>query len=671
MPPWDTAADKLTVVAESGTFTAALSGGKVTQIGAANVSETDMFAGTWESAANDRKQYAFDGRGGYTYTAADGTQATGSYTVSGNGITFAGKTATFDDDKFLTIDGETFYAAHSFTGAWLLNRKVPVEVRLNGISTDGYGTAVADYGAVRFDLSYAATAGGIVLYYEDVLFGELTYNATDYTLRGKLYATGTDSVEEGAVLCAYDDYKGAWVSGDETIRSAEFNGLGEYNLNGTASYLAVRGTIRINGETTAVRYTLTHGTKSGAFTYNDTEYTVRLSGDTVIVAGSGRADISLKRRDDWYGFELRDGDKTVYTFDGRGNVSGGGTLTATSAAGEETKYTYTLTGDTVNVTVAGGQSGTITAQNGKYVFALGGNKDLYVNVAFAGNWIVGASIKDTLAIGEIGPNGHRLTANGKYNGVDVEFVYSRKDGGLTFTYKDETSKNVVCYVTAHTAKTGNGNVDELRLLTGESSRVCVRADADYIDSYRGEYKTSDPDRLVQTIVMDGFSGCYFGSDGTAVVTEIDGTGTVTGTITYTFDAFDYLVFRVYGVVQYMFVPADDGAYLKTGTNERYDLIEPDIFYDAVAYGPGEDDEIDYDTKYIFDGIGNVFAVNASDDEDTVGDKLYTYEALERTDEDKLNNEYRFVFTDAKTNKTYNAVLDIGSTDFVLTMTEKA
>ncbi|MBD5632707.1 MAG: hypothetical protein HDP34_05705, partial [Clostridia bacterium] len=218
-----------------------------------------------------------------------------------------------------------------YKGTWLFNYSLPVNITFNEVTTAGYGTAVISYTRygetqVRYTVG---NDGSIQLYNKDVEYGSFTYSESNNAviLLGRLYVPyDGGSVKTEVALCKYDNFRGTWVSNDATIKEIYFDGLGQYNFNGSGDSLAVRGSVKING-TTNVSYS------DNKFTYNNTVYTVTVSGSDIIINS-----VTFKQRDEWYGLDLVDASGHVYSFDGRGSLTGGGKY---KIGGEEQSDTYT------------------------------------------------------------------------------------------------------------------------------------------------------------------------------------------------------------------------------------------------------------------------------------------------------------------------------------------
>jgi hypothetical protein len=631
--------------------------GTIQSIANVSVAKLDEFAGTWEKAASVLKSYTFDGKGEWSYKyvgyGASGAEQvlesdSGTYTVSGGVATLSnGKTARFTQDGFVSLDGEMFYADNSYAGVWMNNSDGLVEITFDGLGKNGYGNATVDFGNSyeKYAVTYEAGADGtILLFYGSSAFGALKYSAADRTLSGSMYSAFTDTIKNDMKLFLYDGFKGYWVSNDTDFPSVEFNGLGNYDLEGSQNHLAVKGNVRIDG-VDAGAYSVENGTLDGSFVFGGVEYALAYNeiADTVTVTGNDKT-VVLKARDVWFGFDLADNAGNVYEFDGRGNISegNGGIITVTGAVSKT--YNYKIAADGSITVSADGQNGTLTVDstNNCYVLGIGGvTVNLYVRNDFGGEWLIGKTESKTLTVGKIGADG---TANGTFYGEAVQYKYERETKTLTFEY--EGNKGTLSALTT-TLETGE-TVCELKLEIGSDEGICIRGDG--VDEFKGTYTAEK-----SVLLLDGLSESYFGN-GTAIL-EIEGQ---TLTVSYYKNERGQIELSDRGKALYIFEQSANGEYVKDGKN--YSLKAPNTFlYNRVVYGltAGKPDK---SKTYVFDGVSKVF--------DGQGNLAYSYVMKEQTEEDKLNLIVRFVFTDAK-GKVYDAQLDYGDTDNTLQIFETA
>lgn len=633
--------------------TVTIADGVVTGISglASNLRIIDGFAGEWELTAPAQVQYVFDGIGAWKFELFDynngekvGVQtiASGSYVIENgvatlkdlNGETYA---LAEIENGFITVDGKSYAAADSFTGVWIFNSKEPVEINFEGISTMGYGFAIVDYGNAvgTLDATYHVKGGKVQIFVENLMLGELEYSAKDKTLVGKLIVFGEEVEIVTATLCRYDSFNGAWVSNDSTLSLVEFNGLGSYDLNGTDDYLSVKGNIKINGVSVGT-YTVANGLLKGEFSFNGENYTLSydyMYGNIVI------NEVMLAEMDSLFGTTLIDENGNTYEFDGRGLLDGGGTLTV----GGNNEYTYKL-GDGV-AEISGAQSGNLSLDT--YMLTLGDAqaKQLFVNGDFEGSWIIGGTPQYAMTVGKVGANNIAVgTFNDGENSIDMQYNYDPIRKTLSFMLG-----NAVITVTANKVVENGVTITELSLAFDKETHVCMRSDNTYFDEYKGVYEAED-----SKIVLDGFMNSRFGG-GTALIFE----GEDYASISYQIDDYGHIVFVDEGVTYYIFLESENGKYVCG--DKTYDLVVPSKLYRRTIYGLDSQNEIDENVTYTFDGVNGVYDKN--------GKLVYTYVFKEETEDDKLKLVYRLLLTDEKSGKQYDAVIDYGSTDYTLSMTE--
>lgn len=648
------------------TLTASIEDGVVKAI--SGLDENDLilsmynkFVGTWELPITAHIQYTFDKNGNWKFESfgynGNGvksdtvTLGSGTYTVAfgiatlnnANGSLYS--TAEIKDG-YLVVNDRKFASENSFAGKWLFSNKEPVEIAFNGISTAGYGFATIDYGVSygELEVTYHFRDGKVTLFLDEIEVGQFEYSKADKTLHGTLFMLGSGSFNKDVTLCLYDSFKGVWVSGDSTLSLVEFNGLGNYDLKGTENRLALKGNIKICGVNVGT-YTVINGTLKGTFEYGGKTYTLEYDYERGIVIVDGTTE--LIERDSLYGNTLIDDSGKTYTFDGRGLLTVGGTLTVEAANGNKTEYNYKLVGDTAQLfdMTSGNAVGSFLLET--YMFTLDGeqNVQLFVSGDFEGTWAVGGTKNDVITIGKVYVGN---TAQGTYNGNTVKFRYDAQNRTLSFTFD---GANIL--INAHKAAVGSKTVTELKLTVTdvhgnvESNHVCLRSDADYFDEYRGEYVGENA-----TVVLDGLMYSNFGS-GTALVVfgENDAYS-----ISYEIDSFGHIVFVSVGRTYNIFIEREGGEF--TCGDKSYDLVIPSKLYDRTLYGLSDKGEIDKNVTYIFDGVDSVYDKNLN--------LVFTYEFKEQTEEDKLELVYRLVFTDSA-GKKYEVVVDYSSTDYTLSL----
>ncbi len=642
---------------EKDNITVTLSGGKVTSISgvASDIKHIDAFKGTWEKPVAAHMQYTFDGIGvwNYEYFGYDATgnkvpvtvAVSGTYTVNGEGVAVMYKDgALYAEAKFengtLKIDGESYFNSNSFTGVWLFNSKSPIEIKLDGITTNGYGTATINYGGKVgiLEANYGFQDGKLYLFNGLSSLGELQYSDVTKTLDGKLYVISPDGVSASlkeVKLCLYDSFKGVWVSDNSVLSLVEFNGLGNYDIKGSADYLAINGNIRINGVSVGA-YSVINGTLSGRFEYDSVTYdiTYDLENNRIVVNES----IYLVERDELLGLELIDEDGNEYVFDGRGYVNGGGTLVVNGAE----NYTYLIQNG--NVIITGALNGSMSLDSFMLTLGVAEAKQLFLSGDFEGSWIVGGTEHGMLTLGKVGADGK---TTGRFMNTTVEFVYDKSQKTLTFVWD-----GVVATVEAHKLETEN--ITELSVKVDTTTYICMRSGADsYLDEYKGVYTGKD-----SVIVLDGFLNSRFGN-ATALI--IGNKGDVYS-IPYQIDKFGQIVFIRKGVTYNILIENPDGEFVGEAGKKNYDLLVPDNMYRRTVNGLKDNqEEIDENAVYNFDGVGGVYDGNYK--------LIYSYEIKKQTEEDILDLVLRAVFTDVKSGKKYNVVINYGSTDLTLYMTE--
>ncbi len=291
--------------------------GIITSFNAIGVSVYDNFKGVWESSAGAIGRYEFDGAGNWTYKYYDydasGKEVVlasdnGTYTLNGETLTLDGKnTEVSFSDNFLSVNGETFYKENSFVGTWSFAgrpvRNEPIEVTFRGIGLNGYGKASVKYAIgkeLEVDYSSETAADGTVtvkLYYYYTEWGTLVYDKTNKTLTGVFYSNAQGILINNVIFCLYDDLKGTWTGGDETLSSLKFDGLGRYDVEGSADCMETDGNVFVNGGKDSVKYTLNDGWLTGSFTYKGKSYTFVYDRDNdTLTVNSDGAEYTFSRK---------------------------------------------------------------------------------------------------------------------------------------------------------------------------------------------------------------------------------------------------------------------------------------------------------------------------------------------------------------------------------------
>jgi hypothetical protein len=583
--------------------TATISGNTVTISGTVYTAH-DIFAGTWEKSATTHKQYTFDGVGGWSYVYfgySNGSKVNkdskqGTYTINadGNKITLLNAdssvyaTAIYDSNTgfvTITIDGvdQTYYGTNSYVGNWTFNTRIGssseyVELAIYGITKDGIGKANVTYqGSGEYALEYnvvADTDGNQVLtfYYYDTLFGQLVFNTTDFTLEGSFYSNVSSAINESSTFFMTDDMAGEWISDLDVLALVEFNGYGTYSMSATLTHYAVNGTITINGKS-AGSYKLNGSTMEGSFVYNNVTYNISYNEQTGMIDVTYGTDstATLQKYDEWKSVVLTDGNGTTYTFDGKGALISGGTLTVTTSSSKNT-YNYTLTADGIS---ANDGNIVITKDLVNNSYALG-TTTLKIKNSFTGNWYLSASYGATMTVGEIGA---KKTATGTFLGTAVEYTYDESLDVLTFTYSGST-----LYVSA--------SEGELTISTDNSAINIYAVAISAHDSFFGKYAGNNG----YSIRFDGFGAS---SLGVGVVEILDKNDTVSATYYYSIDTNGDPVVTI-DSSSYLFTTKGastaDESYTVNGT--KYTLRLTDKMYLRSA---SDDDHI----LYSFDGLGTL------------------------------------------------------------------
>jgi hypothetical protein len=627
------------VIGNAPTTGAVDANGYVTSLGTATLTAYDVFAGTWEKSATTHKQYTFDGLGKWTYKyygyksgaekVIDSANGTYTFNSADQSITLDnGKVASFDKDGFLVVkDGDiaqTYYKQSSYVGTWrFAYRMETVQITLGGIGTNGYGEATVNYETLNqpYNMTYdVRTADGtdyIYLFYQNESYAVLTYSAANSTLIGSIYSVGTSTVVN-AVFCLYDDYKGSWIG--EEWASVEFNGFGSYKLAGTATTLAVSGTVKINGVSYA--YTLDDSTMEGSIKVGDTTYKITYdeAAGNVVVTGGDKT-IVLSRHDVWYSVKLEDEGGNIYSFNGGGTLTNGGKLTI-----GVTDYIYKVEGDKVVVYLEGAKVGDIAIVENDYVYTLadGTSKTLTISSNFTGSWAVSGKPDQLLVINKIGADNK---ATGTYLGENVTFTYNADGGYLSFVYNNRT-----IYVMSMSA---NNNI-ELALAYVSNTRYgftsCVASSN--VDGFQGTYTFGK-----NTITLDGLGNSFYGK-GTIVVYY--GESGATETLTYTINKFGMPMIGTTYVLKTVSAQTE-GAYVKGDTGLL--IVARDILYNVTATDANG-------VSYSFNGAGEIIS----------GNNTYSYEIVS-------NNTSTCIVTLKVTIGTtvYDATLDYITTDYKLTI----
>lgn len=664
------------------TATAKVVDGYVATIDSTTVKPFDGFTGTWETEFVMNAAYTFDGMGNWSYKGYSGS-ASGTYTVK-DGVLNAGSfTAVINSDGFLEVTKDSvttvYYVNGSFVGEWYYNQRyldgkrvttIVINVTLNGITQEGYGTGRAEFGTGEvYDLDYHATVKGdvttIYIYSGITMFGELTFDEASNLLTGKI---------DGRVarLAAYDSYQGVWVSDNEALSTVQFNGLGYYDLAGNTAnnFLPIQSKVWV-GNKVSGRYILDRATMTATYTYNNVEYTLKYNQSTgyIDVTAAGVEAFTLQPRDIWYGNDLIDDNGFVYSFDGRGNLAKGGIAYADN--GRETdmrQYTYFLSDGVIKLVSSDPVNypgGTVSVKEvgGKQVFQFARDNTSAISLtrhtSFSGEWVIGGA-RGNITIGKIYADN---TAEGTYSyytfdgkkstktTTDISLIYNLEGRFMSFEYTEKDGVVSTVYVNAFVSS----SVTELSIgydndLTSSYNQIAVKNTAGAVDSfYNREFKIYDSKNNAdsgETLIFDGLGYSVF-SYGTAMLYNAEGTATMG--YSYIVDKFGYARISS-GYRQYCMIPWTKGEdveysvlfYVHEG-NDYYAVVLPDNLYGLTI-----NDKDTAGVSYEFNGVGSVTRlVNG------VEDGTYKYLIVLT---DRIEYQHVIAFTD-ENGKIYSVTLD--------------
>ena len=583
--------NQLKVTIGASELTGSVSGGTIT-VNGISLTAYDKFAGVWELSASLHKQYTFDGKGGWTYlyygynatgAAVEIDTASGSYTPDSDGIKLDNNVRFSFKDGHLVSDGEVyFYSQNSYSGTWSNLSVSPydgVEIELTGVTSEGYGKANITYSSYgSYELAYEVKVGDlsvqtgvddngnpvytvaysnvpvIRMYSGDQLIASLVFRANSRTLYGNVFDlnSGADKV---TTLYLYDDFRGDWISDSMDVT---FNGLGNYDEgSGDQNTHAKKGTATVTegGQTYSGEYILNNNTLSGQLKYNDKTIDIVYNEVTGRIEVKGDTTVYLQHRDEWYNIKLTDGTH-IYSFDGKGALTSGGTMTVTNMDGslDSTVYDYNS-----KVSIDG---------NNDYKY---NSITLYLYTPFSGTWYVSGTFGKTLVIDNF--NATNITT-GQYEGKSYNFEYHPDGNYVTMT--DPADSNAMpLYINA----LDGGDVIELAVSTENNTqgdyRVCIK---NPVDGYEGDYAYDGG-----TLTLDGFGSSVF-TGGTAKYVK----GEEVINYVYEVDQFDYVLISTVEIVQdtitygadMLFYEKADGEYVKGGVH--YAMVRPDALYTINA-----------------------------------------------------------------------------------------
>jgi len=409
-----------------------------------------------------------------------------------------------------------------------------------------------------------------------------------------------------------DYYLGEWI-GEEDVNGEpftlmDFNGMGLYKAKGDATL----GYVVINGEKVPYECNVADGL-DGTFTYGGNTYTLTTNGDGTVTVSSGGASANLYRKDEMANTPLLGADGTVYEFNGGGNLSKGGVMTATTVRGVKTEYAYKIDSGSIgnldlvislySGSVDGAKVGSISIAQPKFVLKLDGKEDenLDLYLPFAGKTWAISSLMNSFYIGIFDL---QYETTGNFNGTNnVPFTYFPEYSYIyvSYDYYNEQMQHV--YV-------------QIYLLILDDNTIVVSSYPYLVD---GDYSYASPCDEVfgtwvntvtrQTVEFDGLADSTYV---TGVARSDDGT--------------IYLYTRRFGTI-YMW-KADDESVAYT-VEMIYDDITGENVYlknGGTRYDTMRMDEVDVLNVPIFtakDGDNNVYEFNF-DGTIKIGDKTGTY-----------------------------------------------
>lgn len=388
----------------------------------------DVFRGEWKRSASVNDFFSFDGKGNWSsftrvYTRTSPTDAIlqskanevlGTYEVSTDGmqliLSVAGNpyaTVKFNTDGLLTVTytnntQATYSKGDAQTGVW--ESLDDTSLTLHGFDKDGLGKAdlhykfqvngykyTADY-TLLYELS--ETENYYCLYLDEKPFGyfylEPYYNVLVATL---LSPTGDESYSK-YVFSLSHEIGGEWIGYD--FEDLQFSGIGTFNENGDWT-----STFKIDGK--EYPYTLTKSTLSGTLNYNGQQYLLSYDSIehklTLSPAQDNGSTITLQRKDQLADIQFVDKDDVSITvsFDGRGELQNGGSLTVKGTD----KYTYKYVSDgKYDVYDGDSRIGEMryNTETASYTLVINSQTyQLYVANDYMGDWAISGAF-DTLKI---------------------------------------------------------------------------------------------------------------------------------------------------------------------------------------------------------------------------------------------------------------------------------
>lgn len=440
--------DVLTVVCDGKTSTGRVTGDSLTLDGR-TFSQRDAYTGSWTVDSGAHKVYTFDGIGNWSYiyygyrASGDAVNKTtyeylsGTYTVENDGsLTLSGGmsgTARLTDGVLTIATNHATLTCHrdgGWYGNWLYE-DYGLTLKLSGIRADGRGDVRVEFvhenGTLEaYDMIYAIDemdSNTICLYYDEEVFGYLTYLPEEGVLRAMMYVGTMNSFMDNVRLHREDEYVGTWIGERNDLPTLEFNGKGSYS-----------GTVTAGGKT--VPYTLDEATLSGSFVLDGKTYRMTYSETDGSITVSGNGIETVYCRKDAYGdLTLTDKNGGLYSFDGRGELTDGGTLLVTAADGTVTTYTYRVETDgSIRLYAGNAPVGVLGVDESARLYRLtpetGDSVELSIRTRYTGVWAMSGSLTN-MTIGSMDLDGK---LSGVVNDINVTFTM-QADGTLLFQFE--------------------------------------------------------------------------------------------------------------------------------------------------------------------------------------------------------------------------------------------
>lgn len=396
---------------------------------------------------------------------------------------------------------------NSYTGTWLGEN---FTIAFNAIGANGTGTALLTYeDESTLDLLYedAETAGYTAIYLTDdtdekgSLFGYFYYDASKNVLRAVLSDSSSTTGFISCTLLLRDDCYGEWIT-----ESADF-GNAEFIFDGMGLYGQGRVQIIKDGQSSTVNYSLTaEGT--GSFNYAGKAWSFTFNADDRSISITGDPDTELERKDFFANKDFVDQSGNRYAFDGKGNLSVGGTFTVNGTTEYAYKADGTQDGQYLVYNDLGADAIGSISLTDTYVSLVIGDAEskLYIANALMGDW----AISGEFALFTVGPTDLNGEISANYRGHDVTLVCLDTTLYL-FAFTEDSGLPMQYYVFVIRDDTTGDNVlalSEAANLLGDYI-VCSRANEMFGRWTRADGKA--------TITFDGVSSGY--QSGIAVLSK--------------------------------------------------------------------------------------------------------------------------------------------------------